>query len=491
MQEEQVIQEDVAEKQQPEKENKSISKIDKFFKITERGSNWKREIMGGVVTFLAMCYILIVNPNILSQAPGLDGGTMPAGGIFLATALIAGISTIVMGLFAKLPFGLAPGMGTNAFFTFTVCMGMGYKWEEALAAGLIAGVLFLIISLTKIRTIIMEAIPANLRLAIGAGIGLFIAFIGLQGIHVVVDNSATLVGLTTFNGAHAAIAIIGLFGIFLAFILHSLKFKYTIIVTMLVTAVIGIITYYSMGGANAKVLADGPINSGLPSFGEFNYSGLSGFKQTASGFVRGFGSKGLWRWDLILVIITFTFVDMFDTMGTFLATAGPAGLIKEDGSMENMDRALLVDSGGTVVGNMLGTPVVTTYVESSTGISAGARTGLASVVTGLLFLVSIALFPIFQIFSSSAVTAPALVLVGVLMMTQLKNIEWNKPEIAITTFITVIMMVLTYSIANGIAFGIVAYVLTHLVTKKRKDVHWMMYVLAVIFVVYYILQAVF
>ncbi len=445
------------------------NKVDNFFKITERGSSFKGEFIGGLVTFLAMVYILAVNPNILSSTG------MPVGGVFLATAIIAGAATIFMGLFAKMPFGLAPGMGTNAFFAFTVVIGLGYTWQEALAAGIIGGVLFLILSITKARKVIMEAIPANLRLAIGSGIGFFIAFIGLQGAGIIEGNPATLVTLTNFKNP---VTLLALFGITLALILHTMNFKFTIITSIVSTAVIGVILGYAFP------------NLGFPTIGSFDYTGLKDITITSKGFIEGFKTV-FQKPDLILVVISFTFLDMFDTMGTFLATAGPAGLIKEDGSMEGLERGLIVDSVATIFGNMLGTPVVTTYVESSTGIAAGARTGLSAVVTGLLFFVAILLFPIFQIFSNAAITASALVLVGVLMAMQLKNIEWDKTEVAITAFLTIAVMVLSYSITNGIAFGIVFYVVTSLAKKRFKDVHPVMYGLAGLFVLYYVIMAVF
>lgn len=454
--------------QEPNNSSSFLGKMDKFFKVTERGSNWRREIIGGLVTFLAMVYILVVNPDILAAAG------MPIGGTFLATALIAGAATIAMGVFAKLPFGLAPGMGTNAFFAFVIVNVMGYSWQEALAAGVIAGVIFLVISITPARRIIMEAIPASLRLAIGAGIGFFIAFIGLQGAGIIEGSADTLVTLTNFKDP---LVLLGLFGITLALILHTMKFRFSIIVSIIATATLGVIL--------GLIWPD----LGFPEFGKFDYSGLGEIKVTASGFVEGF--KTVWRWDLILVVISLVFLDLFDTMGTFLATAGPAGLIDENGKIENMEKGLLVDSGATVVGNMLGTPVVTTYVESSTGISAGARTGFASVITGLLFFLSIALFPIFKVFSYPYVTASALVLVGVLMAMQLKNIEWGEIDTAIMAFMTIIIMVLSYSITNGIAFGIIFYVITKLAARKWKEIHPVMLSLAVIFIAYYALMAVF
>jgi AGZA family xanthine/uracil permease-like MFS transporter len=455
------------------KQNKFLSFATEYFSFTEKKTNWRQEIIGGLVTFLAMSYILVVNPTMLGDAG------MPYGGVFMATAIIAGLGSIAMGLWAKLPLALAPGMGTNAFFTYVVVAQMGYSWQEALAAGIIAGVMFLIISLTGVRKMIMEAVPTNLRYAIGAGIGFFIAFIGLRNAGIIVPDAGTLVKLTDFSQPMVWLA---LFGIVLVFVLHALKFRFSIIVSIFTTAVIGIIfgSIFPKAGLPA-----------LPALADFNYKPLADLSITAKGFVEGFASANLWRWDLILVIISFTFVDMFDTMGTFMACAGPAGLIKEDGSMEGADRGLLVDSGATVIGSMLGTPVTTTYIESSAGIAAGARSGFAAIVVGLLFFLSILLFPVIQIFSHPAVTAMALVLVGVLMAQQLKNIEWENAGVAIFAFMTIIITVLTYSIANGIAFGFVFYTVMMLAQKKWKEVHPVMYVMSGVFIAYYILQAIF
>ncbi len=276
-------------------------------------------------------------------------------------------------------------------------------------------------------------------------------------------------------------------------VLHARGFRYTLIVSIVATAVVGVVVGEILNAANSPLLyaADGMNNFPLISTAKFDYKGLGGIAETASGFVNGFASPGLWTPQIIMVILTFAFVDMFDTMGTFLATAGPAGLIREDGTTEGAERGMIVDATATVIGNMLGTPVTTTYVESSAGIAAGARSGLASVVTGLLFLISILLFPVFQIFSHPAVTGMALVLVGVLMATQLKNIEWGKAEVAIYAFLTIIIMVLSYSIANGIAFGFIFYVIVMMAQKRFKEVHPVAYGLAGFFVVYYALQAIF
>lgn len=456
-----------------EKDIKFLDKVKSYFMFEEKQTTWGAEIIGGLVTFLAMSYILIVNPTMLSDA------MMPYGGVFVATALLAGLASIVMGLWAKLPLALAPGMGTNAFFTYTVIITLGYSWQEALAAGLIGGVLFLIISLTGVRKVMIDAVPNNLRYAIGAGIGFFIAFIGLKNAGIIIGDTETFVKLTSFN---EPVVWLSLFGLILAFILHAIDFKFSIIVSIAATAAVGLLfgTIFKESGLPA-----------LPTIKEFNYSGLKDISITSKGFIQGFASKGLWRWDLILVVISFTFVDMFDTLGTFMACAGPAGLIKEDGSIEGADRGLLVDSGATVIGNMLGTPVTTTYIESSAGISAGARTGVATIVTGLLFLVSIALFPLIKIISHPSVTAMALILVGVLMAQQLKNIEWDKTEVAIYSFITIIMTVLSYSIATGITFGFIFYSILMIVKGKAKEVHPAMYAMSGIFIVYYILQAIF
>lgn len=446
-----------------------LQSVANFFGFARKNTNFTKETIGGIVTFLAMCYILAVNPTILSKAG------MPIGGVFVATALVAGLSTIVMGLFAKLPLALAPGMGLNAFFTFTVVIGNGYTWQEALAAGVIAGLLFFILSITKLRTIIMNAIPKDLRLAFGAGIGLFIAFIGLKNAGLIVASPATFVTLTDFR---SPTSWLGLFGIMLIFVLHVAKVRFSLIISIVVTTIVG--------------LSFGAIfpSSGLPTFELGKYSDLKSFTETATGFIKGFSSAGLWRWSLIMVIISFTFTDLFDTMGTFLAVAGPAGLVREDGSIENAERGLLIDSGATVVGNLLGTPVVTTYIESGTGIAAGARTGFSSLVTGLLFLLMLPAYPIISLITHEVFTSMALVYVGLLMCTQLKDINWTEPAIAASCFVSFIIMPLTYSISNGIAFGIITYVITKLASRKFRDIHPMMYVLCVIFSGYYIATAI-
>lgn len=446
-----------------------LQKVANYFGFVRKNTTFTKETIGGIVTFLAMCYILAVNPTILSIAG------MPVGGVFVATALVAGLSTIVMGLFAKLPLALAPGMGLNAFFTFTVVLGNGYTWQEALAAGVIAGLLFFILSITKLRTVIMNAIPKDLRLAFGAGIGLFIAFIGLKNAGIIVANPATFVSLANFR---SPISWLGLFGIVLIFILHAAKVRFSLIIAIIVTTIVGL-TFGAIFPA-----------AGLPKFNIGKYSDLNSFKETASGFVTGFTSGGLWKWSLIMVIISFTFTDLFDTMGTFLAVAGPAGLVKEDGSIENAERGLLVDSGATVVGNLLGTPVVTTYIESGTGIAAGARTGFSSLITGLLFLLMLPAYPIISLITHEVFTSMALVYVGLLMCTQLKDINWSEPAIAASCFVAFTIMPLTYSISNGIAFGIITYVITKLVSKKFKDIHPIMYILSVIFVAYYVATAI-
>ena len=447
-----------------------MERIKKFFKIEERGSSIRTELIGGLVTFLAMAYILAVNPNILGAAG------MPAGGVFIATAIASAVATLIMGLYANYPIALAPGMGINALFAFTVVLGSGYTWQEALAATFISGVVFLIISFTPLRKSIINAVPASLKKAIGAGIGFFIAFIGLKNAGIIVANPATFVGLGDFSDPTVLLA---LFGILLALVIFAVKHKiskFAFILSILITAIVGLVLGW-IGVA------------GMPSF-TGGYTDLNTFGQTFFAFGDGLGSvfshSNLW-----FIVFSFLYLDIFDTAGTLISVAEPAGLLNEKGEMENIDRALMADAIGTVVGAVVGTSTVTSYIESTSGIESGARTGLSSVVVGLLFLVSIVAYPVFSVFiNSSAVTSMALVLVGILMVSQLQGIEWaDKPTLA-ATFITILTMVLTYSIGNGIAFGFVVYVLMMLIQKRSKEVTWVMYLLAVAFIAYFTVNAI-
>ncbi len=458
--------------------------VKKFFKIEERGTTVRKELIGGLVTFLAMAYILGVNPGILGDTEALGGAAFPAGGVFMATAISAAVATLLMGLFANYPIALAPGMGINAFIAYTVIApwGYGYTWQEALAAVFISGLIFLVISLTPIRTWIINAVPAGLKKAIGVGIGFFIAFIGLKNAGIIVANSETAVALGDFTNPSVLLALFGIVLVLALFVIKGKISKFALIVSMFVTAVVGVIVTYAFGLTDVV---------GMPTFSEFDYSGLSEFNQTAFGFVDGlqtvFGHADLW-----FVLFSLIYLDIFDTAGTLIAVSEPAGLLNEKGELEDVDRAMLTDAVGTTVGAVLGTSSVTSFVESSAGIEAGARTGLSSVVVGLLFVLSIALFPIFNIFIGSfALTSMALVLVGILMFTQVKGIDFSDLPTLAASFVIILMMVLTYSIGMGIAFGFIVYVLTMLVQKRFKEVSPVMYVLAVAFVAYLTINAIF
>lgn len=450
-----------------------MEKIKKFFKIEERGTSVRTEVIGGIVTFLAMAYILAANPFFLSAA----ADPMPIGGVFVATAVAAAVATLVMGLLANYPIALAPGMGINALVAFVIISEYGYSWKEAMAAVFISGVIFLVISFTSLRTKIINAIPASLKKAIGAGIGFFIAFIGLKTSGIIVGDPDTFV---TLGGFSQPSVLLALFGIVLALSLFAVKHKinkFTLIISILVTALVGILLGEVFGVA------------GMPGFSQ-GYSDLGSFGETFFGFAGGlktvFGKGDLW-----FVIFSLLYLDIFDTAGTLISVAEPAGLLNEKGEMENIDKALMADAIGTVFGAVVGTSTVTSYIESSSGIESGARTGLSSVVVGLLFFISILAYPVFSIFiNSAAVTSMALVLVGIFMVSQLKGIEWDdKPALA-ASFITIIMMVLNYSIGNGIAFGFITYVLMMLVQGRSKEVTLTMYILSVAFVSYFVINAV-
>ena len=420
--------------------------MEKFFKLKERKTTVKTEVMAGITTFLTMAYILAVNPGILSDA-GMDFSK-----VFAATAIASAIATLVMALLANLPFALAPGMGLNAFLAYTVVLGMGYSWQFALTAVFVEGIIFLILTAVNIREAIVNSIPANLKRAIGVGIGLFIAFIGMQNAGIIVDG-ATLVSLNAdwFKGA-PGLAMIGLVitGILLAY-----KVNGALLIGIVVTTIIGIpfgITKY----------AGGSFVPPTPYFFPFEFTNILSI-------------------DFIVIMFTFLFVDMFDTVGTLIGCATKADMIQSDGSIPNCKEALFADAIGTTVGAMLGTSTVTTFVESSAGVVEGGRTGLTALVVAILFALSLFLEPLFGSIPSAA-TAPALIIVGVMMMSPVKDIEWNEMTEAIPAFLTIIFMIVAYSIADGIMFGILSFVLLKLFTKKSKEVSPMTWVVFGLFV---------
>ena len=429
--------------------------LERFFHLREHGTNPRREVVAGGTTFLAMAYIVFVNPDILSAA-GMDFGA-----VFVATCLAAAIGTLIMGLYAKLPIAQAPGMGLNAFFAFTVVLGMGIDWQTALAATFVSGVLFLILSLTGIRRVVIDAIPMPMKLAVGAGIGLFIAFIGLQNAGIIVAYEATLV---TLGDLGQGTVLLSVFGIVVTALLLVRGFRGAVFYGIIITAAAGVVA--GLIDPPTGVVDTPP--SIAPTLGE------------------AFGRlPDLLSVELAVVVFTMLFVDFFDTAGTLIAVTNQAGLLDADGRLPQGNRALVADGVATIAGSGLGTSTTTSYIESSAGVGAGGRTGLTSVVTAGLFLLTLLFSPLLAVVTAN-VTAPALVVVGVMMARGLGQIDWNEMEIAIPAFVTVIAMPLTYSIAEGIAFGLVLFPLLMAVRGRHREVSPILAGLAVIFVAYFI-----
>ena len=450
-----------------QKSNQSF--LQSFFKLSENNTNVRTEVVAGITTFITMAYIMIVNPQILSTT----GMNFQA--VFVATCIASAIGTLIMGLYANLPFAQAPGMGLNAFFTYSVCIGMHYTWQEALAAVFISGVLFIIITVTSIREKIVDALPQNLKLAISGGIGLFIALIGLKDGGLVVSISSTLVAFGKFVEPGPLLTIIG---IVIIAILMSRKIKGSILIGIIATTLIGFplgVTKISGNLVNLNI-------SLAPTFMKMDFHGL--FTHTSgnlinAGFVGAFVS-------LIMVVLTFSLVDLFDTIGTLVGTAQKAKMVDENGKVKNMSKALVSDAVATTVGSVLGTSTVVTYVESTSGISEGGRTGLTSVVVGILFLLSLFFGGLVGIVPSQA-TAPALIIVGVLMMGSVTKINFDDFTEALPAFFTIAIMPFSYSIANGIAAGLIFYPIVKIVTGRRKEVHPIVYVLAILFIIRFII----
>ena len=432
--------------------------LEKMFHIKERGSTVGRELLGGLVTFLAMAYIIFVNPGMLSLT-GMDYTA-----VMLATCISAAIGTFLTAFMANVPFAQAPGMGLNAFFTYTICLGMGYTWQQGLAMVFISGVIFLLITLSPLRDKIISIIPPILKRAISVGIGLFIALIGLLNAGIVTANN-NLLDLGAITSGAPLLAIIGLL---ITTILIVFKVKGAILYSIIATTLIGI----PMGVTNTNVSFDFSNLSLSPTFFQLSFKGL-----LTAGIVP-----------FVVATLTFCMCDIFDTCGTLIGCAAGCDMLDENGNMENKsaNRALTADAIATITGSLLGTSTTTTFVESSTGVAAGARTGLASVITGLLFLLACFLAPIAGIVPSAA-TAPALIIVGVYMIGNIKYIDWNDMEIAIPAFLTIAMMPFGYSISDGIGFGIISYVLIKMCKGKFKEINPLMYVLAVLFILMYAL----
>lgn len=431
--------------------------LNKYFHIEERGSTIGREIIGGIVTFMAMAYIIFVNPSILG-ATGMDYTALT-----LATCISAAIGTLLTAFMANVPFAQAPGLGINALFTYTLCMKIGYTWQQCLAITFISGCVFLAITLSPLRNKIIEAIPAQLKRAISVGIGLFIALIGLINAGIVTAND-NLLDLGAITSGAPLLALIGLV---ITSILLIFKVRGAILYSIIAATLIGI----PLGVTNTAVTFNFENLTLAPTFFQLSFTGL-----TALGI-----------FPLITSILTLCMCDCFDTVGTLTGCAAGCDMLDENGNMKSKDmsRALTADAIATVSGSLLGTSTVTTFVESSTGVAAGARTGLASVVTGLLFALACLFAPIAGIVPSAA-TAPALIIVGIFMMKNVVHIDWNDMEIAIPAFLTIAMMPFSYSISDGIGFGLISYVLFKLIRGKFKEIPTLMYFLAALFVIMYI-----
>ena len=454
--------------------------LDKIFHLKENHTDVKTEVMAGITTFMTMAYILAVNPNILS-ASGMDRGA-----VFTATALSAFIATCLMALLSNYPFVLAPGMGLNAYFTYTVVLGMGYTWQQALAAVFAEGIIFILLSLTNVREAIFNSIPMNLKHAVSVGIGLFIAFIGLQNAKIVVGNDSTLVSIFSFKSSVAEgtfssqgiTVLLALIGVLVTAILLAKNVKGGILWGILITWILGIICqlthlyvpntdlgYYSLLPDFSNGIS---VPSMMPTFMKMDFSIVFSL-------------------DFVVIMFAFLFVDMFDTLGTLIGVASKADMLDKDGKLPKIKGALLSDAVGTSVGAVCGTSTVTTFVESASGVAEGGRTGLTSLVAGVLFALSLLLSPIFLAIPSFA-TAPALIVVGYLMLTSVTKIDFNDMTEAIPCFIAIIAMPFMYSISEGISMGVISYVVINVITGKAKEkkISLLMYILAVLFILKYI-----
>lgn len=454
--------------------------LDKIFHLKENHTDVKTEVMAGITTFMTMAYILAVNPNILS-ASGMDRGS-----VFTATALSAFIATCLMALLSNYPFVLAPGMGLNAYFTYTVVLGMGYTWQQALAAVFAEGIIFILLSLTNVREAIFNSIPMNLKHAVSVGIGLFIAFIGLQNAKIVVGNDSTLVSIFSFKSSVAEgtfssqgiTVLLALIGILVTAVLLAKDVKGSILWGILITWVLGIICQLThLYVPNADI----GYYSLLPDFS----NGIS-VPSMAPTFMK-MDFSIVFSLDFVVIMFAFLFVDMFDTLGTLIGVASKADMLDKDGKLPKIKGALLSDAVGTTVGAVCGTSTVTTFVESASGVAEGGRTGLTSIVAGILSALSLLLSPIFLAIPSFA-TAPALIVVGYLMLTSVTKIDFSDMTEAIPCFIAIIAMPFMYSISEGISMGVISYVVINLITGKAKEkkISVLMYVLAILFVLKYI-----
>ena len=429
----------------------------KIFGFNPATMTLRKEVIGGITTFLTMAYILAVNPSILS-ATGMD-----AGAVFTTTCISAVVATLVMALYAKLPFALAPGMGLNAFFAFTVVLTMGYSWQFALTAVLIEGIIFILLTITGLRQYIVNAIPLILRRAISPGIGLFIAFVGLKSAGIVTSSEATFI---TLGNLHDPAVLLGIFGIVLTASLLVRGITGSLLIGILITTVVGI-----------------PL-------GITNFSGIISTPPSIEPIFWQFEWHNILTVDMVVVVLTFLFIDMFDTIGTLIGVSNRAGMVDENGNVKNLNQAFMADAIGTTVGAMLGSSTVTTYVESASGVNVGGRSGITSFTTALCFTIALLFAPLFLAIPGQA-TAAALVLVGVMMMHDIRKVDFSDYVTGIPCFICIVLMPLTYSISDGILMGVISYVLIHLLSGKFKDkdernnINWATILMAILFVCRY------
>ena len=439
--------------------------LDDFFKFKENGADYRTEIIAGITTFLAMAYILGVNPSMLAE------GGMPANAVFFSTAIASGLACIVMGLVAKFPVGLAPGMGLNALFTYTIILEMGNSWETALAAVFISSIIFFIITISGLREAILNLIPADLKIGIGAGIGFFLAFLGFKGAGIIVNDPSTYV---TMGNLLAPSVILALIGILITLVFYIRKVPAAVFFGMIITAAIGIVfSFLGFGTGN-------PLMPSIPAqFISVNFD-FSLF----GGFLRGFAQLFSNIPNLFMMVFSLLFVTFFDATGTLMSLGKQCGFIDEKGQSMGIEKAFLSDAIGGIIGSVCGTSTVTAFVESATAVGMGAKTGLSAVVTGILFLLSIFVAPLILALFTPSVTAAALVIVGFLMMAQLGSVNWANAVISASVFMTIIMMILSYSISIGIAWGFIAYFVGSIAEGKFKEMGWGMYALMIVFLVY-------
>lgn len=430
--------------------------LQRTFGLNPAKHSVRTEIIAGITTFLTMAYILAVNPSIFSA---LESQGMPTNAVFTATALAAIVGCLVMSIYAKKPFGLAPGMGLNAFFVYTVCLAMGHPWQMALTAIFLEGILFILLTVTNVRKLIVDAIPVTMKRAIGAGIGLYIAFIGLKSAGIIVNSEATSVALGSFSEPAVILSIIGFL---LTSVLVILNVKGGMLLGIIATTLIGI----PMGVTNFNGVMSTPPSI-APIFCQFEWSQIL-------------------SWDMVAIVFTFLFIDMFDTIGTVVGVSVKSGMVDKDGNVDGINKVLMADAVATVAGAVFGTSTTTTYIESASGVSEGGRTGLTSFTIAVCFAIALMFSPLFLAIPGAA-TGPVLFIVGVMMASPVRDIDWSDYSEAIPAFVTMLLMPLAYSISDGIMLGMITYTLLNALAGKLKKVSVMMWILAVLFILRYVL----